>query len=192
MNHTQIRPIVVLMALGFTVTLGVLRGPRAPRAPLPTPAPLPTTSQLPPLPASTRDSRDDVLTAASRPLARQATATASAIEVPPSDDNAPPLPVMFRVSSYPAPREDDDAGTAAAAGSAGVAQRVDLFNNSSDPLSITVLAVDVPTQGTTRADLLVPPRQQAHVGSESGLKLASGYQITLRSRGYRELTQTVP
>ena len=99
---------------------------------------------------------------------------------------------MLAVSTHPAGLEGDDAENAATPNvQAGVAREVDVVNISSDLLSITVMAVNPPTGEQTLAQLLVPPNTQAHIGSESALKLEPGYAVTLRSRGYREMTTTV-
>ena len=94
----------------------------------------------------------------------------------------------WRANAHPGPRQQAVDGDTAP----GVARQVDVVNTSGELLNLTVMAVDLPTQAMTSAQLLVPPNGQAHVGSESGLKLEPGSAVTLRSRGYQEVTTTVP
>jgi hypothetical protein len=184
MKHTQIRTIVPLLVAGFTVTIAVQwsQHTASPRAEARMSALRPTLPAQRPTP-----------TAVPVPVVRRLPYTvASRTEVPPADDTGPPLPLLFAISSHPGAMRDDDEDDTDRTEPSGIARQVDLFNNSGDPLDITVLAVDVPTQMTTRAQLLVRPHAQAHIGTESGLKLESGYQVTLRSRGYQEMSQVVP
>jgi hypothetical protein len=95
-------------------------------------------------------------------------AAAPAIEVPPPGAaDAPPLPVMFAI------RNEGDA-------------ELDLVNTSDDALTITVLVADA-----AKAQVFMPPRVEQHLGTESGIELEPGSNVTLRSAGYQELTQTV-
>jgi len=121
-------------------------------------------------------------------------AAATGDSAPPSDDQAPPLPVYFTVSSHPGIGSTDsgvDDGTAPADRS-GVLRQVDIVNNSDEVLQITVVALNVPTQQTTQAHLFLRPHHQEHAGSALGLKLEPGDQVTLRSSGYRQLSGVVP
>jgi hypothetical protein len=205
MKSRQILTTVALMILSFTATLAVLWHQRVPPPAAASPRNSWRTAALPAQrpPADAIDA--PVSAARSTPLkavsTRAPAAPSSPIEAPVWDDTGPPLPVLFAVSSHASLRqndaEDDDAESDQAEQATptvqpDVARQVDVLNESGEPLSITVLSVDVPTQETTQAQLLVPPHAQAHAGSESGLKLEPGYQVTLRSRGYQEMTQTVP
>jgi len=182
----HIRAIAVLVILGFALTFALEWSHRMPRSALLSSGKGAATTLSPAALPATNPSSPATIQAA---RTRGGTPAPTTV-VPPSEDNGPALPVLFAVSSHPARKQVDDAG--AAIGSYGIARQVDVVNNSSDPLAITVVAVDVPTQERTVAELLVPPNAEEHAGSESGLKLAPGYQVTLRSRGYRELTQIVP
>ena len=75
---------------------------------------------------------------------------------------------------------------ARSAESPGGARELDLVNTSDDPLTIAVLIADVP-----KGEFFVPPRVEQHLGIESGLELEPGSQVTLRSPGFEELTETV-
>ncbi len=200
MKSRQILTTLALTVLSFTVTFAVLWRQRAPRPAAFAPVPgrslwtAASTKQSPrPIGAGAVVDASQSIPVNSAP----APVPAPAVEVPSSDDAGPPLPVMLAVTSHPSrplddPDDADGGDDGAPTVQPGVARQVDLLNESGDLLSITVLAVNVPTQDTTRADLLLPPHAQVHAGSESGLKLGPGYQVTLRSRGYQQMTETVP
>jgi hypothetical protein len=169
MKSIEVRAIVALVVLSFGLTLAIQWIRQVPRAPLQSLAAVVATSGGRPATAAASPS------AAAAVAARSARVPAPAIEVPPSEDNGPALPVLFAISSV----------------RSGVARQVDVQNNSDGPLDITVVAMDGPTQERTVAQMFLPPNSEEHVGSESGLRLEPGYQVTLRSSGYRELNQTV-
>ena len=75
---------------------------------------------------------------------------------------------------------------ASRADSPGGERELDLVNNSDEALTITILVADAP-----KAQLFVPPGVEQRLGTDSGLDLEPGSQVTLRSHGYRELTETV-
>jgi hypothetical protein len=187
MKVTQTHTTVAIMVLSFAVTIAVKWPGRAAREPVPS-----AGLTLPNRRVSAglvRQSPRTLVAHIAPPS--PAYAQAPAIEVPPSDNTGPILPLMFAISSHPGSRQDaadDDPNPTAQP----LARQVDLVNNSSVALKVTVLAMNLPTQQTTRAELFLPPNAQAHMGSESGLKLESGDQVILRSRGYQELTETVP
>ncbi len=200
MKSRQILTTVALMVLSFAVTFAGLWHQRTPR-----PAALASVPGRPSWTvASTKQGPRPIAAGAvvdtiqSIPVKfASAPVPTPPIEVPSSDDTGPSLPVMLAVSSHLSlpfddPNDADSGDDEAPALQPDVARQVDLLNESDDLLSITVLAVDVPTQDTTRADLLLPPHGQAHAGREAGLKLGPGYEVTLRSRGYQQMTQTVP
>lgn len=191
MKRKEILAIVGLVTLSFAVTLAVLwvEGSRGvslalrdrgapPRAWWPAIPPGRGPAAIAAASAGPQHSRP--------PLPAEPTA-----EVPSSDDSGPPLPVLLAVSSHPGRVADDADDGADSAARLEAARQVDLFNTSDEALAVTVLALDVPTQVTTRAQLIISPHSQAHVGSESGLKLDPGTEVALRSSGYRELTTTV-
>jgi hypothetical protein len=189
-KEKEILAVTGLAILGFAVTFAVVSWvQREPGARLALPArasvgrvwsSLVSHSSTPPSPVAA------AAPAPSRPA--MPAAAEQGIEVPPSDDAGPPLPVMLAFSSHPG---DADADNATPPGPAGVVRQVDLYNTSDEPLAVTVLALDVPTQETTRAQVFMSPHALGHVGTEAGLKLDPGNQVALRSRGYRELTGTV-
>lgn len=108
--------------------------------------------------------------------ARLPAAGARATEAPPSDPaDGRALPVMLAIRAGTLQAESHDGG-----------RELDLVNTSDEPLTITVLVADVP-----KGDFFVPPRVEQHLGTESGLELEPGSQVTLRSPGFEDLSQTV-
>ena len=174
----QIRILVAIMLLGFAATLAAhwseLRewgSERASHALSPTRLAalrtiIPASSSRASAPAASAASRGNQPRAEDFPV----------IEPPPSDSSdGPPLPVMLAVRSG-ASRADSPDGE----------RELDLVNNSDEALTITILVADAP-----KAQLFVPPGVEQRLGTDSGLDLEPGSQVTLRSHGYRELTETV-
>ena len=184
MSGTPIRTIVATMIVGAAVSFPILWSRRAAQdveTPAETTAPRPGQPALPaadPPPAE--------------PIAAQAPPKAPPLpDVPLADDASPPLPVMLSVSAHPGPPHGEDS-QGSTPGMPTVARQVDVINESSQPLDLMVLVVDLPTQESTRAAWLLPANAEAHLGTESGLKIEPGDVVTLQSRGFRPLTQTVP
>jgi len=174
----QIRAILALMLLGFAGTMAVhwseLSQWWSHRAP-----PALSLVQLAALrtivPASSSRAASAAGSAASGGGALRAE-NVPVMEPPPLDStDGPPLPVMLAVRSG-APRSDSPAGDT----------ELDLVNTSDEALTITILVADAP-----KAQLFVPPGVEQHLGTDSGLDLEPGSQVTLRSSGYRQLTETV-
>lgn len=177
----QIRPIIGFMILGFLVTLAAewreLADWRAPhalaRAPLAAVRwifPTLASSSERTLPSTPRG-------ASSADPAGQGVGNTAPIEAEsPGDGVEPALPVMVAFRTRRAPPGDSPAN----------GRELDLLNTSDQALTITVLIADAP-----RAQLFMLPRDEEHLGTEAGLELEPGSPLTLRSAGYRELTETV-
>jgi len=112
-------------------------------------------------------------------------------ETPASDDYGPELPVVFAFSErYVYTTEEDADGQ-----TANVSKRVKegIISNSSDkPLTITATEVNIATQETSQAQFVLSVGMQKHFGSDQGLKMISGDQMTLRSPTYRESVLQIP
>jgi hypothetical protein len=68
-----------------------------------------------------------------------------------------------------------------------------IISNSSDQmLTITATEVNIPTQESSIAQIVLPAGTQKHFGLDEGLKMISGDQVTLRSPSYRNLVQLIP
>ncbi len=190
MNRQQLYVPLAIAVLAFAVTFAVRRLTRGPQLPAPSRASIANGWRIL-LPYSI-PSPDPAVT--SSPVARTFAAPPAGRppplpEVPASDDNGPPLPVMLAVSSHPGQVEDEDDPSA---DPHPVARSVDIANTSSDQLVLTVLAMNEATHNPSHVVVVVRPNGQWHVGTESGLKLEPGDTVTLRSAGYHELTTTVP
>lgn len=192
------KPAITLTALvvaSFAATLAVvwLQGEPGPHPAAKTSARSSRPWWPPAAPAPRRSA--EVAASAPVPAARRLDAPAAAAaaeEVPPADAGGPPLPVILGITSRRERLHDDpDDDGAATAPRFGEVWQVDLYSNSDQPLQLTVVATDTPTQETSHAQVLVMPHTQAHLGAESGLKLEPGNLVALRSSGYQEMTQTV-
>ena len=108
-----------------------------------------------------------------------------------SNYDGPELPIVFAFSERSVyTTEDNEAGNLV-----NVSKRLKegiISNSSGKPLSITAIEVNLPTQETSQIQLLLGPGAQKHFGSEQGLKMNSGDQLTLRSESYRDSVQQIP
>jgi hypothetical protein len=112
-------------------------------------------------------------------------------EIPPSNYDGPELPIVFAFSeraTYTA--EENDEGKLV-----NVSKQIKegIISNSSDkPLAITATEVNIATQETSQAQFVVSAGAQKHFGSDQGLKMISGDQMTLRSPAYKDFVQQIP
>ncbi len=105
--------------------------------------------------------------------------------------DGPPLPVLFAVTTEAVARgesnTDEDPG-----GTPTSVKVANISSSSDQPLDLTLIAVDIPTQKTSQVSVFLTPGGRQTLGPDSGLRMDSGDQITLRSRGFHDLTETVP
>jgi hypothetical protein len=122
---------------------------------------------------------------------RPPAAAPKAQEAPPSNYDGPVLPIVFAFSDrYVYTAEDNDEGNPV-----NVSKRVKegIISNSSDkPLAITMTEVNIATQETSQTQIVLGAGTQKHFGTDLGLKMISGDQMTLRSPSYRDLVQQIP
>jgi hypothetical protein len=101
------------------------------------------------------------------------------------------LPIVFAFSERSAyVAEENEAGNLV-----NVSKRLKegIITNSSDKsLSIAAIEVNLPTQETSQIQLVLSAGAQKHFGTEQGLKMISGDQLTLRSASYRDSIQLIP
>ena len=118
-------------------------------------------------------------------------AAPKAQEAPPSNYDGPVLPIVFAFSERSVyTTEDNDEGNPV-----NVSKRVKegIISNTSDkPLTITATEVNIATQETSQTQVVLGAGTQKHFGTDLGLKMISGDQMTLRSPSYRELVQQIP
>jgi hypothetical protein len=121
-----------------------------------------------------------------RPVARTQTQ-----ETPPSNYDGPDLPVVFAFSERSLfTAEENDQGDLI-----NVSKRVKegIVSNSSDkPLTITAIEVNIATQDTWQTQFVLSGGAQKHFGTDQGLKMVSGDQMTLRSPSFKDLVQPIP
>ena len=147
-----------------------------------------TSVPAPPLP---HDQPSDIAPVAAPP------SRALAIPEPPQPNyEGPPLPVLFAVTTESVIRGEADGDQPRAEGEPAdtptSVKRANISNASDQPLDVTVIAVDIPTQKTSQASVFLTPGGQQSLGPDAGLHMESGDQSTLRSRGFHDLTETVP
>jgi hypothetical protein len=122
---------------------------------------------------------------------RAPAAAPKAQETPPSNYDGPVLPVVFAFSErYVYTTEDNEEGNPV-----NVSKRVKegIISNTSDkPLTITATEVNIATQETSQTQIVLGAGAQKHFGTDMGLKMISGDQMTLRSLSYRDLVQQIP
>ena len=110
--------------------------------------------------------------------------------VPPRNEDGPPMPVVFSISSRVVNDAADSAG-AAQVGSRRILEGV-VYNTSDQNLQLTVTEQNPETLDISQTQLLVLRGVQQRFGSDDGLKMASGAEITLHSDPYRDQSQRVP
>ena len=112
-------------------------------------------------------------------------------ETPPSNYDGPDLPVVFAFSERAVYTTEEDGDGKMI----NVSKRVKegIISNSSDkPLSITATEVNIATQETSQTQFVLSAGTQKHFGSDQGLKMISGDQMTLRSPTFRDSVQQIP
>jgi len=191
---TQIRSIALTMVVSFCLALAYFWWQQHPpaRVQLVTLAPIAanqrTSVPAPPLP---HDQPTDIAPVSASP--QRAPAVPETLQ---PDYDGPPLPVLFAVTTESVTRGESDADQPHAEGEPAdtptSVKRANISNTSDQPLDVTVIAVNMPTQKTSQASLFLTPGGQQSLGPDAGLRMESGDQVTLRSRGFHDLTETVP
>jgi hypothetical protein len=120
-----------------------------------------------------------------------AVAGVHAPETSSSNYDGPDLPVVFAFSERSVYTSEEDADGNLVNASKRVKEGI--ISNSSDmPLTITATEVNIPTQETSQTQFVLGGGTQKHFGSDQGLKMISGDQLTLRSPSYRDSVQQIP
>jgi 3-oxoacyl-ACP reductase-like protein len=185
--NNEIRMAALTMTVSFAATFAYLWWQRGAAVADATPAP-----RLAAAPRASAPPRPII--AAPAPVAAPAPAAPKIVPIdapkqvlPPANLDGPPLPLLVAVN--PRPVSADNSEDAADGKSSN---QVEILNTSEQLLAVTVIDVNGPTQKTSSTQVLLQPNGRAHVGSEAGLAMESGDSITLRSAGFRDMTQTVP
>jgi hypothetical protein len=190
-NHQDLH-ITLTLLIGVAVACGALywSGKNAVPAPLtsassPTAAAAlpsaPVTPSIPkPMPAQPIERAND------GPAPR-----IQARETPPNNYDGEDLPVVFAFSERATyTSEENDEGKLV-----NVSKRVKegIVTNASDkPLTIIAIEVNIATQDTSQTQFVLSGGMQKHFGTDQGLKMISGDQMTLRSPTYKDLVQPIP
>jgi len=116
-------------------------------------------------------------------------ASAAPTNVPPENLDGPVLPALVGIAAQSVERGADIAdGTYET-----TANQVDLYNTSEQLLAITLIDFNAKRKKTSSTQVVLMPNGQAHIRADAaGLTLESGDTITLRSTGFRDMTQSVP
>jgi hypothetical protein len=119
---------------------------------------------------------------------------AAAPPVPQPNYDGPPLPVLVNIESrtVPAGRSGAEGEEGQSADTPTSVNLATVLNSSDQPLDVTIIDVSASSRKTSQATALLAPGGRQVFGPDMGLGMESGDQITLRSRGFRDLTQTVP
>jgi hypothetical protein len=112
-------------------------------------------------------------------------------EIPESDYDAPELPIVFAFSErFVYATEEDTEGNLV---NASKRVKEGIVSNSSDkPLIITATELNIPTQETSQGQFVLAAGAQLHFGTDHGLKMISGDQITLHSPSHKDLVRIIP
>ena len=189
-NHEDLH-ITLTLLIGVAIGCGALYWSARKAAPAPltstnlsTPATLPSAPVAPsiPKPIAVRP----VEHANDRPPPAD-----QAEETPPSNYDGPDLPVVFAFSERSVYTTEEGADGKMVNVSKRVKEGI-IFNSSDKALTITATEVNIATQETLQTQFVLNAGTQRHFGSEQGLKMISGDQMTLRSATYRDSVQQIP
>jgi hypothetical protein len=126
-------------------------------------------------------------------LATEPTVSPRAVrsDIPENDYDAPELPIVFAFSTrFVYTTEENEEGNLV---NASKQVKEGIVSNSSDkPLVITVTEVNIPTQETSQGQLVIGGGAQLHFGTDQGLKMISGDQITLHSPSHKDFIRIIP
>ncbi len=148
-------------------------GPPSVDPPLKRPPPIAAPA---PAPAETQ--------AASRPAATSA--------VPAANLDGPTLPVLVSFANVPDPSANREENSEGGLADDKTRNQLDISSTSEQLLAVTVIDVNVAAQKSSSTQVLLSPNGQAHINSDAGLPIASGDEITLRSPGFRDMSQKAP
>jgi hypothetical protein len=192
-HQAKTLPLFLTVAITFTIAFSIMwRQRQTPQVPVVAAVPERATNADSPVPRPVRQSMTAMQgwQASPAPTTRSRSAPDSGVaEDPPSNFDAPELPVMFniiRTSTYV--NDDNHEGVKI---SKDVNEGI-IFNSSEAALNITVTEVNLPTMESSQAQFTLAKGNQKHFGVAQGLQMMSGDQITLRSPSYRDITQPIP
>jgi hypothetical protein len=112
-------------------------------------------------------------------------------ETPPTNYDGPDLPIVFAFSERSLYTTEEDAEGNLVNASKRVKEGI-ISNSSDKPLTITATEVNIATQETSQTQFVLSGGTQKHFGTEQGLKMIAGDQMTLRSLSYKDFVQQIP
>ncbi len=189
MKYSERHSLLVIMAMTYVVTLGVLFWQRkAAELPAPTAyiAPVPV---VPPAPHLTpaRPAEADQSSPATPPAAR---ATPPPNDSPRnSDGDELPITLYIVPTTLSIKEEGPDGATRHV--NKTVIEAI-ISNESDQVLTITAVDVNPSTKESTQAEFTLGHNGQKHLNLDDGLNLLAGDQLTLRSPSFRDRTQQIP
>ena len=184
------KAIVAAMTAAFAVTFALLWWQRRHQEP-------PPVAAMPSAPATriATPPQMQVRTHEAAPLPAPVVPRPSApppIEVPPSNTDGPPMPVLFNiVSRLIQVRQDEESDEGVHAVTKKVNEAI-VSNSSGELLVVTASEVKPTTRETFVAQFTLPPGGQMYLGSDQGLQMLSGDELTLRSPRYQDVAQEIP
>lgn len=187
----QVRTLMAIMLASFSLTFAILWLQREPPD-----APPPPLAGAPHAPIEALARRMSA-SAPSEParatpaVVRGEPAALPSSSAPVSNEEGPPLPVIFGTPQRVITRLESDAEDNSRRVTKNVTEAL-VINTSDKPLALSVTELNVATQETWQAQVVVVPQFQKRFGEDVGLKMASGDQLTLRNPAFQALTRSIP
>lgn len=113
------------------------------------------------------------------------------IVIPPSNVDGPALPVLLNIYSRRVYTTEEDSEGASHHAWKNVMEAA-VTNTSDKPLTVTAIEVNLPTLESSQIQFALAGNGQKHIGTDDGLKMLPGDEITLRSPSFRDFTQQIP
>jgi hypothetical protein len=186
MKHRQYISLALTMAIAFAAAFAYLY--RSPHAAQAQSTPKGEESRRP---EYSGDRPAAPLAAAAPGAASPAQSLARPTPNAPQQDysNGPELPVIFNITDRTIMVNDPEG---AEPSYRRTEKEAILMNSADQRFAITAIETNLPTMESSEAQLVLPPKGQLHFGSEWGLKMLPGDQLTLRSPPFRDLIKIIP
>jgi hypothetical protein len=187
----EIRVVAVTVAVSFAATFAYLWRHTEPH--LAAAIPPPSRPASPPSASPPFKMTPPIAAPSPEPAAPQpAPAPAATNAVPAANLDGPALPVLMSFATDAAPSGDAAENSGDSTGDETPRDQANILNTSDQLIAVTVIDTNSLTQKTHSTQVLIPPNGQAHINADSGLPLAPGDDITLRSAGFRDTSQRAP
>jgi len=193
--NDEIRMAVLTVAASFAATFAYLWWHGEPQSPANPSLVRPMGARdasLPPMPPPRARPPPVDTPAPEQPAVKTASSPAPTNAVPATNLDGPALPVLVAVTAAARSAASPDENSASEPAEETMWNEVDILNTSEQPLAVTLVDFSPLTQKTRSTQVFVTPGGQAHISGNSELPIASGDAISLRSAGFRDMSQTVP